>query len=150
MKVAISKPVFWVLSAAVFAPTLALADAGVVELKASDLRGAPMLPVEDVPTLFKRVSKEPASFAAVSKYSSTDRRLDASVKRFERITLALSDWPIDEFIYLLEGQVELTDAQGNVRTFSKSEAFILPKGFTGTWRQLSTVEMVTVEYDAER
>ena len=46
----------------------------------------------------------------------------------------------DEFCYIIEGQVRLTDAQGNANTFKTGDAFLIPNGFTGTWEVLETTK----------
>lgn len=48
-------------------------------------------------------------------------------------TLAIDDLAIDEACYLIEGEVVITDAQGNTERFVAGEAFLLERGFVGTW-----------------
>ncbi len=45
----------------------------------------------------------------------------------------------DEFCVLLEGTVELTDASGHTETFTAGDAFVIPSGFTGTWKSVTAV-----------
>lgn len=44
------------------------------------------------------------------------------------------DYPADEFMVVLEGEVTL-EGEGFRDTFRKGEAFFVPKGFKGTWHQ---------------
>ena len=46
----------------------------------------------------------------------------------------------DEFCYISEGHVRLTDAEGNAKTFKTGDAFLIPNGFTGTWEVLETTK----------
>ena len=85
-------------------------------------------------------------FVEVPRYSSADGLLKICVKKFEEMTLALKDWPIDELIYLVSGRVEITDTAGQTRAYGPGEAIVIPRGFSGEWKQLSSVEMYTVEY----
>ncbi|VVO26597.1 cupin domain-containing protein [Pseudomonas fluorescens] len=50
----------------------------------------------------------------------------------------------DELCHLLEGQVRLTDADGNSRTFEAGSTFVVAAGFKGTWENLTDVRKVYV------
>ncbi|KIC14350.1 hypothetical protein RA20_20925 [Leisingera sp. ANG-Vp] len=47
----------------------------------------------------------------------------------------INDYPYDEFMYILEGTVELQYPGGSSQTFGPGSALILPKGFSGVWKQ---------------
>ena len=44
----------------------------------------------------------------------------------------------DEFCYIIEGHVRLTDSDGRAQTFKTGDAFLIPNGFDGTWEVLET------------
>ncbi len=48
-------------------------------------------------------------------------------------TLAINDLAIDEACYLLEGEVIITDAKGYSERYVAGDAFLLKRGFVGTW-----------------
>jgi hypothetical protein len=48
-------------------------------------------------------------------------------------TLHIEDLSIDEACYLIEGEVVITDRYGNSERFVAGEAFLLRRGFVGTW-----------------
>jgi hypothetical protein len=48
-------------------------------------------------------------------------------------TLAINDLAIDEACYLIDGEVIITDVDGNTERFIAGEAFLLKRGFVGTW-----------------
>ncbi|PLS21264.1 cupin domain-containing protein [Neptunicoccus cionae] len=48
----------------------------------------------------------------------------------------------DEMCHILTGQVRLTDADGNSRTFGAGDSFVVAAGFNGTWENLSDVRKV--------
>lgn len=48
-------------------------------------------------------------------------------------TLAINDLAIDEACYLLEGEVIITDAEGYSERYVAGDAFLLKRGFVGTW-----------------
>lgn len=79
-------------------------------------------------------------------FSSTDGRLEVGIAVHDTVTLELSDWPIDEFMYFIEGQVEILDAEGMGRIYGPGDAIVMPKGFSGTWRQLGPLKKIAVVY----
>jgi uncharacterized cupin superfamily protein len=48
-------------------------------------------------------------------------------------TLRIADLAIDEACYLIEGEVIITDQHGHSERFVAGEAFLLTRGFHGTW-----------------
>lgn len=48
-------------------------------------------------------------------------------------TLAIDDLAVDEACYLIDGEVIISDAHGNTERFVAGEAFLLKRGFVGTW-----------------
>ncbi len=48
-------------------------------------------------------------------------------------TLEINDLAIDEACYLISGEVVITDADGNTERFCAGDAFLLERGFVGTW-----------------
>ena len=51
----------------------------------------------------------------------------------------IDGYPVDELMIVLEGSVTVTDAEGVGETFSAGDAFIMPKGFRGTWENTETI-----------
>ena len=49
------------------------------------------------------------------------------------------DYTEDEFCYILEGKVRLTDAAGRTEEYKAGDAFVIPKGFTGVWETVEPV-----------
>lgn len=50
-------------------------------------------------------------------------------------TESCDNYPVDEFIVVLDGEVTLMGDEGFSNTYRKGEPFLLPKGFRGTWHQ---------------
>ena len=46
----------------------------------------------------------------------------------------------EEFCAILAGKVVLTAEDGTAETFTKGDAFIIPRGFTGTWETIEAVK----------
>lgn len=47
--------------------------------------------------------------------------------------LTLTDYPVDEFCMLLEGEIKITSATDETALVSGGDAFVIPRGFCGTW-----------------
>lgn len=58
------------------------------------------------------------------------------------------DFGRDEFIHLLEGVVTVTDAGGTAKTYRAGDAFVTPKGFSGTWDVIEAVKKHFTYYGA--
>jgi uncharacterized cupin superfamily protein len=80
-------------------------------------------------------------------YVSTDERFYVGYSQYSKMTLELRDWPGDEFMYLIEGTVEITSADGACRTYGPGDMWVMPKGFTGTWKQLGPIRKINIIYD---
>lgn len=63
-----------------------------------------------------------------------ERGLRSGIWRSGPYTESYESYPVDEFMYVLEGSVTL-ESETASETFRKGDAFLLPKGFKGTWRQ---------------
>lgn len=122
---------------------------GIVELSAESLAGTALSPLESAPYM-KVVEHAGARAANVSSFRSADQRFDAGVSQYETVTLQLQDWPIDEFMYILSGRVEITDARGYSRVYGPGDGFVMPKGFHGIWKQLSPIKKINVSYSSDR
>ena len=48
-------------------------------------------------------------------------------------------YPVDELMVILAGSVTITDDDGHAETFCAGDAFVLPKGFKGTWENREPV-----------
>lgn len=56
----------------------------------------------------------------------------------------------EEFCAILEGRVVLTNSENIAETFVKGDAFIIPKGFTGTWETIEAVKKWYVIFEAKK
>lgn len=71
---------------------------------------------------------------AYTAYMDATRQFTGGVWACDAGTLEIRNLPFDEVCFVIDGEVEVTDAQGTSLTFSEGDAFVLHKGFTGTWR----------------
>jgi uncharacterized cupin superfamily protein len=71
---------------------------------------------------------------AYTAYRDPSGVFTAGVWACDAGVLAIEDLAIDEACYLIEGEVIITDRHGNSERFVAGEAFLLKRGFVGTWR----------------
>ena len=55
----------------------------------------------------------------------------------------------DEFFHVLEGRIQITDAQGEVKQFGPGDAGVIPADFTGVFEVLEPVRKHYVIIDRE-
>jgi uncharacterized cupin superfamily protein len=70
---------------------------------------------------------------AYTAYADPSGVFTAGVWACDPGTLRIVDLQVDEACYLIEGEVIITDQYGNTDTFVAGEAFLLERGFVGTW-----------------
>lgn len=71
---------------------------------------------------------------AYTAYRDPSGVFTAGVWACDAGVLEIEDLAIDEACYLIEGEVIITDRHGNSERFVAGEAFLLKRGFVGTWR----------------
>lgn len=70
---------------------------------------------------------------AYTAYSDPSGVFSVGVWACDAGTLAINDLAIDEACYLIKGEVIISDAGGNTERFIAGDAFLLRRGFVGTW-----------------
>ncbi len=55
-------------------------------------------------------------------------------------TCRLDNYKCDEFCVVLEGSVIMIDEDGHEEIFRAGDTFLIPKGFTGYWKQTETMK----------
>ncbi len=76
------------------------------------------------------------------------RGVDAGVAIYEPGSVELLGYPHDEYCFLLEGEVIITDASGKRQIFKRGDAFLLPRGFKGLWEMPQGMQKYYVVFDA--
>ena len=67
-------------------------------------------------------------------FTRPEAGLRAGIWRCGAYTEHYDNYPVDEFMIVLEGEVTL-EGDGFRDTYRKGDAFLVPKGFRGTWHQ---------------
>ena len=80
-----------------------------------------------------------AAMSVDDKFSFGLWRRDAQSRHFER--------PYHEIAYIIEGQVEITDDDGEVLVAGPGDILITPQGSKGFWKNLSPVKKVWGIYE---
>ncbi|MET7241959.1 cupin domain-containing protein [Methylobacterium sp. EM32] len=91
-----------------------------------------------LPAFSTILSGNPAQ-TATYLYRSADGRFAAGIWTC-RVGKFRIDFDRDEFIQILEGVVIVTDAEGGSRTYRAGDAFVTPKGFSGTWDVIEPIK----------
>ncbi len=84
-----------------------------------------------------------------SLYADQTGQLDAGVWECEPNRHVIEAAPYDEFVYLLEGRIDVSDANGNVETFKAGDSFMMPRGCKCTWDVKEPVRKLYVVLTAE-
>ncbi len=102
-----------------------------VRIDANGPEGAGLPPtVHDASDTPVEGAKNPHGYTA---YTDPSGVFTAGVWACDAGTLEIDDLQIDEGCYLIEGEVVLTDQYGNTERFVAGEAFVVLRGFVGTW-----------------
>jgi hypothetical protein len=67
-------------------------------------------------------------------FQRAETKVKSGIWRSSAYTEWYDDYPCDEFMLVLEGSVTL-ESKGFSETYGKGDAFLLPKGFKGYWKQ---------------
>jgi len=75
---------------------------------------------------------------------SDDNKSFAGLYKAGPSRMEFQSYPVDEFMYFLEGSVTLTSADGTVRKISAGDSASIPKGWRGTWETSGYVKYYVV------
>lgn len=75
--------------------------------------------------------------------------IDAGVWRCEPGGWPIDDRPDTEIMLVLSGRARITAADGTSREVTGGDVFVLPKGWTGRWDVLETLEKLYVIVETE-
>ena len=84
-----------------------------------------------------------------SLYADQTGQLDAGVWECEPNKHVLEAAPYDEFVYLLEGHIDVIDDEGNTETYKAGDSFMMPRGCKCTWDVKEPVRKLYVVLTAE-
>lgn len=120
----------------------------IVDLKPGELETVELSAVTDHPYMKVVTGGSPVA-GGLTRYQSSDGKFEAGFYHGSEVTLRITGWPVDEFMYFIEGQVEITNEDGSSKIYGPGDALVMPRGFKGTWRQLGPIKKINVSYPAE-
>ena len=82
----------------------------------------------------------------LNAFSDASNMLSAGVWQCDAGTLKLADLPIHEVCVLIEGEVVITSDDGRSDRYAAGDAFILHKGFSGTWHMPVATKKYSIVY----
>ncbi len=85
----------------------------------------------------------------LSFYADQTGQLDAGVWECEPNRHVIEAAPYDEFVYLLQGHVDVIDDEGAVETFKAGDSFMMPRGCKCTWDVKEPLRKLYVVLTAE-
>jgi uncharacterized cupin superfamily protein len=118
----------------------------IVDLPRTELNRVDFAVIKDEPFMIS-TANAPTRGGGVDNFVSADKKVSAGLSKFKKVTLKLTNWPVDEIMFILDGEVEITDLAGHGRIYKPGDAFVMPKGFSGTWHQLSDIKKIQVVYN---
>ena len=80
-------------------------------------------------------------------YASEDGSLTAGVWHCTPHTLRLAPYPVDEFMFVLEGSVAIVHEDGHEEVFRAGDAFVIPRGLRCAWKQTESIRKYYVIYE---
>jgi len=98
-------------------------------------------------SFMKVIEGSDPSYGAREDFVSEDGKLRVDYSQYTTMTLQLEDWPADEFMLFVEGMVEITDKKGRSKVYGPGDMILMPRGFSGIWRQLEPIKKISVTYD---
>lgn len=81
-------------------------------------------------------------------YASKDQAFSCGYWSSDAVVIDVN-YTEDEFCFLLEGQVRLTDASGAESLYSSGQGFVIPAGFIGKWESITPVRKFYVIYQPD-
>ncbi len=140
-------------TAAIFFCSIALADdtmtsKNIVQVDSEQLETVELSPVTDYPFM-KVIAGETPVAGGLTSFQTSDGKFEVGFYHGSEVTLRIDGWPVTEFMYFLEGQVEITNEDGSSKIYGPGDSLVMPMGFKGTWRQLGPIKKINISYPGE-
>ncbi len=122
---------------------------GFLPLNAQQLKRAELQPVEPTPADLELV--EDLEVWQASRFTRVhEGELVIQVYAAPPALVNISaPFPYDEFVWVLDGELALTPAEGQTVTYTAGSAAFVPKGFMGTWEMRGNYrELIIIEAEA--
>ncbi len=143
----------FLFTAAIFFCSTALAvdtmkAKNIVQLDPEKLEAVELSPVTDY-SFMKVIDGDSPVAGGLTSFHSSDGKFEVGFYHGSEVTLRIDGWPVTEFMYFLEGQVEITNEDGSSKIYGPGDSLVMPMGFKGTWRQLGPIKKINISYPGE-
>jgi uncharacterized cupin superfamily protein len=120
-------------------------DKGIIRFDPEGPPGRGLEPLAEIPP--DLVVEGSTSELAHNYYTSPSGVLTSGVWECTPFTLKFGPYPVDEFMLVLEGSVNIVHADGHEEIFRKGDAFVIPKGLPCQWKQTERIRKFYVILD---
>ena len=131
-----------------FGTGAAQSQVGIIDVAPSVPSDVPTQPVEDS-AIWRVVEGNAPRTADRTDYVSPDGAFYVGYSQYDTMTLEIEHWPLDEFMFFIEGEVEITDHAGRTTVYGPGDMLVMPRGFQGTWKQTGPIKKIAVVYSVE-
>ena len=120
-------------------------DRGIIRFDPEGPPGRGLEPVVEItPDMVEAGS---ASELCHNYYTSPSGVLTAGVWKCTAHTLEFGPYPVDEFMLVLDGSVNIVHEDGHEEIFRAGDAFVIPKGLPCQWKQTESIHKIYVILD---
>ena len=105
----------------------------IIRLETAALEQVELKAIEDL-SFMQVIDGDDGLHGSLSSFISADNSFRVGLSTYTKASLTLTDWPTSQFMYLREGQVEITVEGGEATVYGRGDAIVVTKGFNGTWR----------------
>ena len=120
-------------------------DRGIIRFNSEGPPGQGLEPMLEItPDMLEEGS---ASELCHNYYTSPSGLLTAGVWKCTAHTLKFGPYPVDEFMLVLDGSVNIVHEDGHEDIFRAGDAFVIPKGLPCQWKQTESIHKIYVILD---
>jgi uncharacterized cupin superfamily protein len=120
-------------------------DQGFIRFHPEGPTGKGLLPMAEITP--DMLEEGIASELCHNYYTSPSGLLTAGVWKCTAHTLRFGPYPVDEFMLVLDGSVNIVHEDGHEEIFRAGDAFVIPKGLPCQWKQAESIHKIYVILD---
>ncbi len=120
-------------------------DQGIIRFNPEGPSGRGLEPMAEITP--DRVEEGSASELCHNYYTSPSGLLTAGIWKCTAHTLKFGPYPVDEFMLVLDGSVNIVHEDGHEEIFRAGDAFVIPKGLRCQWKQTESIHKIYVILD---
>ena len=90
----------------------------IIHLETAEVEQVELKAIEDL-SFMQVIDGDDPQHGGLSNFISADDNFQVGMSTYTKVSLKLTDWPTSEFMYFLEGQVEITDEGGESTVYGR-------------------------------